>query len=235
MNEHPVKHAFILAAGFGTRLKPLTDDLPKALVPYKGRPMIENVIDKLLSYGIEKIAVNTHHYSDKMKDYFADRCGKPEIEIICEKEILGTGGALKNAELYLSDAEDVLIYNTDVDCEIDLDEFYSFHFASKGIASLCVQTRNTSRYLLCNSNGKLVGRTENGLDVVYASGSSSYVRKAFCGIHIVNRRLFPFLREKTGNFDIIPEYMRLVSTDKDIFTFDITGVRWKDLGIPQNL
>ena len=235
MSELSVKKAFILAAGFGTRLKPYTDDIPKALVPYKGKPMIENVIDKLLSYGFEKIAVNTHHFSEKMKVYFAGRSSKPEITLIHEAEILGTGGALKNAETYFSDAEDVLIYNTDVDCEIDLNEFYRFHIEAKGIATLCVQTRKTSRYLLCNGIGKLVGRTENGIDSVYSSDSTAYVRKAFCGIHIVNRRIFSFLHEKSGNFDIIPEYMRMIRANGDLFTYDITGIKWKDLGIPQNL
>ena len=92
------KTAFILAAGFGTRLQPYTDSLPKALVPYKGKPMIENVITKLVEYGYNRILINTHHLYRKMEDYFSQRQGNENIILIHEEKILGTGGALKNAE-----------------------------------------------------------------------------------------------------------------------------------------
>ena len=114
MKNPEVKKAFILAAGLGTRLKPLTENLPKALVPFKGKPMIENVISKLNRAGINDILINTHHRADKMEEYFANRSGNENITLIHEAQILGTGGAIKNAEKHLSDTEAFLVYNTDV-------------------------------------------------------------------------------------------------------------------------
>lgn len=235
MTGPKIRKAFILAAGLGTRLMPLTNDLPKALVPYKGKPMIENVIAKLVEAGINEIIVNVHHFADKMDDYFSQREGAGNITLIHEKQILGTGGAIKNAEEFLSDAEDFLVYNTDVDCDIEIDKFCDFHFERKGIASLCVQKRKTTRYLICDIAGKLVGRTENGENIFYLRSENEIKLRAFCGIHLINKRLFRYLDGKTGFFDVIPEYMSIISRGEDIFTHDISEIYWKDLGIPQNL
>jgi len=235
MNEYNIKKAFILAAGFGTRLKPLTEKLPKALVPYKGRPMIENVISKLISFGIDDIVINTHHHADKMEEYFSSRSGSGNITLLHETEILGTGGALKNAQKELMESENFLVYNTDVDCDLNLDDFCIFHFENKGIATLCVQERRTSRYLICDKAGKLIGRTENGKNVFYSEVTEEFRLTAFCGIHIMNKDIFSYFPEIELNFDIIPVYMSLVKDSKQIFTYDISGVQWRDLGTPENL
>lgn len=235
MSKCKIKKALILAAGFGTRLKPLTDNLPKALIPYKGRPMIENVISKLTSYGINEIVINTHHHADRMEDYFSSRSGNEKITLIHEAEILGTGGALKNAERELIGSENFLVYNTDVDCEVNLEEFIKFHQENAGIATLCVQERETSRYLICDIAGKLIGRTENGQKVFYSEISKEYRLMAFCGIHMLNDEIFGYFPENESNFDIIPIYMSLIKNNKPINYFDISSVNWKDLGTPQNL
>lgn len=235
MNNYTIKKALILAAGFGTRLKPLTYNLPKALVPYKGRPMIENVISKLSSYGIDEIVINTHHHADRMEDYFSSRSGNEKITLIHEEEILGTGGALKNAERELIGSESFLVYNTDVDCEVNLEEFIKFHQEKAGIATLCVQERETSRYLICDCAGKLIGRTEGGQKVFYSKTAKEYRLMAFCGIHILNSGIFSFFPKNESNFDIIPLYMSLLENDRQINYYDISSVYWKDLGTPENL
>lgn len=235
MRKPIVKKVFILAAGFGSRLKPLTDNLPKALIPYKGKPMIENVITKLTSQGINEIVINTHHHADRMNEYFSSRRGKEDITLVYESRILGTGGALKNAEKYLVDAENFFIYNTDVDSDVDLEEFSNFHLENEGIATLCVQQRKTTRYLISDSFGKLTGRTENGKNVFYTENTNDINLRAFCGIHLINRRIFQFLPENEENFDIIPLYMSIINQKNMIFTYDISSNFWKDLGVPQNL
>lgn len=230
------KTAFILAAGFGTRLQPYTDSLPKALVPYKGKPMIENVITKLVEYGYNRILINTHHLYRKMEDYFSQRQGNENIILIHEEKILGTGGALKNAERYIEDSDSLLIYNTDVDSNVDLYELEKFYVESKAAALLCVQDRKTSRYLLCDKNNRIIGRTESGNPVIYDKNFNSYVfKKAFCGIHIVNPGIildFPQINEA---YDIIPQYMKMISEGTMVSSFDISVSKWKDLGIPENL
>ncbi|NOS85788.1 MAG: nucleotidyltransferase family protein [Ignavibacteria bacterium] len=235
MSDKKIKKAFILAAGFGLRLRPLTDSMPKALVLYKGRPMIENVIDKLTSYGIDEIYINTHHLAEKMNEYFSQRTGMGNITLIHESQILGTGGAIMNASRNLSDADDILIYNTDVDCNLDIGNFFEFHLKNRGIATLCVQRRATSRYLLCSSSGKLEGRTENGENIIYTLHKGEILERAFCGIHIINKRIFDVLGQNDQNFEIIPAYMNIIKNNENIYTYDITEIYWKDLGIPQNL
>lgn len=229
--------AFILAAGLGTRLKPFTDTLPKALVPYKNKPMIENVIQKLSNAGYKDILINTHHFSDLMKEYFNKRKGDENITLIFENEILGTGGAIKNAEKYLSDSDYFVVYNTDVDCEADLNLISKFHSNNNALATLCVQSRKTSRKLIVDEKGKLLGRTENNQDVIYGecpNQDESYY-KAFCGIHIINSEIFNFFDTYTNPFDIIEFYMFLIKKGILLKTYDLTDIYWRDLGIPQNL
>lgn len=237
MINEKITAAFILAAGFGTRLKPFTDTLPKALVPYKGTPMIENVISVLKKYGVTYFYINTHHFADKMEKYFTYRTASEKITLIYEENILGTGGALKNAEKFLDKHENFYVYNTDVDCDADLNELGSFHLQTKSIASLCVQNRKTSRYLLCDEQNRLIGRTEDGIDKIYASENQNitFSKKAFCGIHVVSSKIFKYLKAESESFDIIPQYMKLLNINKEIRVFDISHNNWKDLGIPENL
>ncbi len=230
--------ALILAAGYGSRLKHLTKDLPKPLVEFKGKPMIENVITKLESFGVKNILINTHHHHQKMEEYFNHRKHSSNIQLIYEKEILGTGGAIKNAEKYLTDFNDFLVYNTDVDCEIDLNVFENFHFSINSLGTLVVNNRKTSRYLLTSLNGVLLGRTENDINVYYSinkPSSENTIFKAFCGIHILNNKIFKFLPANGEFSDIIPIYMSIIKQGLELFTYDISGVYWKDLGMPENL
>lgn len=234
-NKQP-KTAFILAAGFGTRLKPYTDSLPKALVPYKGKPMIENVISKLADCGYNRILINTHHFYRKIEEYFSQREGNENIILIHEEKILGTGGALKNAERYFEDSDSLLIYNTDVDSNVDLFELEKFYVESKAAALLCVQDRKTSRYLLCDKNNRIIGRTESGNPIIYDKNFLSYdFKRAFCGIHVINPAFVKDFPAANDSYDIIPQYMKLISEGNLIKSFDIRNAAWKDLGRPDNL
>jgi NDP-sugar pyrophosphorylase family protein len=221
--------AMILAAGFGTRLKPLTENTPKALVEYKGKPMIFHVIKKLESFGIKKIVINTHHLAGKINEYFAANRFDSEIFLVHEEDILGTGGGIKNAEKLLKGAENFLVYNADVSSGINIQEMFGFHLAAGAIATLAVKNRITGRYLLRDSMNNLVGRTENGNDIVYRKSDREYSRIAFCGIYILNEGIFEYL-PAGKSIDIIPEFMKLAESKRKIKLFDIGNASWQDLG-----
>lgn len=228
-NELQLNTAMILAAGFGTRLKPLTDVTPKALVVYDGRPMIYHVIKKLEGFGIGRIIINIHHLADKLIEYFDKNKFGPEIILLKEEKILGTGGAIKNAEQLLRGSGNFIVHNADVNSAIDLKNMFGLHIESDSFATLAVKKRNTSRYLLADSSNELIGRTEDGKEVFYRQSLGDYYRTAFCGISILNEKIFEYL-PPVKKYDIIPEIMKLVEIRKKITVFDIGEVDWQDMG-----
>lgn len=223
-----ITKAIILAAGFGTRLRPLTDSLPKPLIPYNGKPMIENAISRLSSAGVKEFVINTHHLSDKMEEYFLNRTGSEKIVLVHEKEILGTGGALLNAKQYLEGSGSFYVYNTDVETDADLGLLEKAHFQKRALATLALQSRVTSRYILADDCMNIVGRTEGTEQVLYINKPVRW-KLGFCGIHLLSENILSLLRGN-GEFDIIPEYMRLISEGYMICGYDIGHNIWKDLG-----
>lgn len=238
MNSNKVnklKTAMILAAGFGTRLKPLTDTVPKALVPYKGKPMIYNVITRLVDAGITNITVNTHYLSGQVEEYFSKNDFGIEINLIHEEEILGTGGAIKNAERFLAASENFLVHNADVDSDINIREMFEFHTAQSPLATLAVMKRVTSRPLLVDSNHELAGRIIDSEDKLFKSVKNLELHKtAFSGIHILSNEIFKHFPTEAA-FDIMPVYMNMVSKNKKIVCFETDNAFWRDIGKPGNL
>lgn len=229
MSSQKLKNAMILAAGFGTRLKPVTDKIPKALIPFEGKPMVQNVIEKLIGFGIERIVINTHYLSEQVDFFFASNKFEAEIILVHENEILGTGGGIKNAEKYLNTSAEFLVYNVDVDSEINLGNFYMDFLKRKSIAALAVKNRQSSRYLLTDTDLNVIGRTENGKETKYRNFSGSLLNFAFCGVHILSGRVFDYL-PRGIYFDIIPSYMQMIENGEIITAYDIGDISWKDLG-----
>lgn len=230
ISELPMlKKAMILAAGFGSRLKPLTDTVPKALIPYNGFPMIYNVIQKLKFAGIESIVINTHYLSEQMKKYFEENDFGIEINLVHENEILGTGGAIKNAAQYLNNSGDFLVYNVDVSSDIDINEMYKFHIFNNSFATLAVKERKSTRYLIMDSENKLVGRVLEGEKHIYTTVFYQQLETAFCGIHIISQEIFSNFPQDPC-FDIMPVYMDLLKNGKKLMCFDIKDAFWRDLG-----
>ncbi|MCX7878385.1 MAG: sugar phosphate nucleotidyltransferase [Ignavibacteria bacterium] len=214
-----ITHAMILAAGFGTRLKPLTDNLPKALVKHRGKPMIMNVIEKLSNEGIREFIINTHYHHEKIKS-FLDKVHDFKITVIIEKEILGTGGAVKNARIYLQGSGDFLLYNTDVDSDINIREMNDYHTESGSLATIAVQKRITTRPLYFDRDLFLEGRKPLSKDSN---------EMAFSGIHIISDRIFSYMPEE-DKFDIVDFYISLAGSKGKIRGYDIGDIYWKDLG-----
>jgi NDP-sugar pyrophosphorylase family protein len=156
--------AMILAAGLGTRLRPLTEDRPKALVTVAGRTMLEIALQRLRSFGVREVIVNTHHHASMIADYLqANHNFGMSIQISFEPELLDTGGGLKHATPFFLDSsaspqEPFILHNVDVLSTIDLARMVRFHVEHQALATLAVQDRATSRLLLFDQQGRLCGR-----------------------------------------------------------------------------
>lgn len=224
-----IEKAMILAAGYGSRLLPITENIPKALVAVKGKPMIKNVVDKLISFGIKEIVVNVHHHADKIIKYFNDNQFEAKIITIAEEDILGTGGGIKNAKTLLDSTANFLVYNADVSSEIDLDALAYAHLKNECLATIAVNQRITSRPLLFNSGNILIGRKVSGENFIFSDPGGEIIEKAFCGIHILSSEIFKTFPDESF-FDITDHYMELVKNGYTIKAFDIGSTYWKDLG-----
>ena len=203
----------IFAAGLGTRLKPLTDTMPKALVRVGDKPLIEHVISKLKSSGVERVVVNVHHFALQVIDYLQenDNFGV-DVRISDESaKLLDTGGGLKKAAPLFKPDAPVLIHNVDILSNVDLGWLYE---NSKGSdAVLLVSERKTKRYLLFNDDMRLVGWTNVETGEVKSPYKSLDVNAckmyAFSGIHVFSPRLFPLMDSFPDKFGIIDFYLKV--------------------------
>jgi NDP-sugar pyrophosphorylase family protein len=233
--------AMILAAGLGTRLRPLTNDRPKALVEIAGRTLLEITLSRLRNFGINDVIINVHHCTAKVVDYLrANRDFGMRIVISCEDTLLDTGGGLKKAAWFFlenskSSDEPFLLHNVDVLSTIDLRRMVDFHAERNPLATLAVQSRKTSRYLLFDSSMKLCGRRsgDDGRPELVRP-ASAVTAFAFSGIHVLSPKLLSLLSEE-GAFSIITSYLRLAAQNESIQAFSADDYYWRDLGKPENI
>ncbi len=240
--------AMILAAGLGTRLRPLTDNRPKALVEVAGHTLLEITLSRLRAFGISEVIVNVHHFADMFIDYLkSNKNFGMRIEISREDVLLDTGGGLKKAAWFFLDDpnrldEPLLLHNVDVISNIDFARMLQFHTENHALATLAVQDRETSRYLLFDDHNHLRGRRIEGDSSLatrhsllpHAPEPSPLQPLAFSGIHIISPGLLPMLTEK-GIFSIIPSYLRLSAQGEKILAFRADDYYWRDLGRPADL
>jgi mannose-1-phosphate guanylyltransferase len=237
--------AMILAAGLGTRLRPLTDTRPKALVELSGRTLLEITLTRLRTFGVTEAIVNVHHFADQVIDYLKSRKNfGMRIEVSREDVLLDTGGGLKKAAwFFLEDpkklGEPFLLHNVDVISTIDFARMLQFHTENHALATLAVQSRESSRQLLFNNDLQLSGRRIDDKNTVISSearnlSSIPLQALAFSGIHLISPRLLPMLTEE-GIFSIIPSYLRISAQDQKILAFRADQYYWRDLGRPADL
>jgi NDP-sugar pyrophosphorylase family protein len=228
----------VLAAGLGTRLRPLTNDRPKALVEIAGRTLLEITLARLRVFGVREAIVNTHHFGEAVEAYLRakDNFGM-RIEISREEELLDTGGGIKKAAWFFTEAGDepFLVHNVDVISGIDLARMVRSHIESDALATLAVQKRETSRPLLFDEHGELCGRRA-GMD-----GAMQMVRPAertemlaFAGIHVISPRIFGKMQE-VGAFSIIAAYLRMAAEGERVKAFRADEYAWRDLGTPESI
>ena len=233
--------AMILAAGLGTRLRPLTDNRPKALVELSGRTLLEITLSRLRAFGITEVIINVHHFADMVIDYLKSNNNfGMRIEISREDVLLDTGGGLKRAAWFFLEGssrldEPFLLHNVDVISNIDLRRMLQFHKENHALATLAVQSRGTSRPLLFDGHLQLCGRRagrDHEPEIVRPSAHLDPL--AFSGIHVISPRLLPMLTEE-GIFSIIPSYLRLTAQGEKILAFRADQYYWRDLGRPADL
>jgi NDP-sugar pyrophosphorylase family protein len=224
--------AMILAAGLGSRLRPLTNDRPKALVEVGGRTMLDITLERLRAFGIREVIVNTHHFADMVTDYLQNQ---KEIRIAISREdvLLDTGGGLKKAAWFFVEdggADPFLVHNVDVISNIDLGRMVQFHVEQGALATLAVQARPTRRPLLFDARGQFRGRAAQGDQ----DQKPRLQALAFSGIHVISPHIFPKITE-TGVFSIIDSYVRLAGQGEKIVAFRADEYYWRDLGRPENI
>lgn len=228
--------AMVFAAGVGSRLRPLTERVPKALIEIGGRPLLELVLERLMRFGVDFAVVNVHHQPEQIETFLkAGRIGI-RVAVSREHELLDTGGGLKNAASLLAGEDPFFIHNVDVVSAIDLGALYADHVQSGALVTLAVQSRPAGRALLFDRGGHLVGWEEapGGRREWAGTPGSEVERLGFCGIHVASPALLGQLSE-SGAFPIVNAYLRLAGLGKDIRAFPTDGFFWSDVGNAEKL
>lgn len=233
--------AMIFAAGLGTRLAPLTDRCPKALIEVGGVPMLRRVIERLRDAGVCEIVVNVHHHVGMIKDYLVQNdFGVPVMVSDESDELLDTGGGVVKASQMLRGDEPIILYNADIFTDFPIGEMFKAHYISGADVTLLVDDRNTSRYLLFDTSGRLMGWrnvTTGEERTPYDTAILTPCRQlAFGGIHVINPSVIERLESYcTGKFSITSFYIDSCA-GLDIRAYTPSApYRWVDIGRPESL
>lgn len=242
--------AMVFAAGLGTRLKPFTDFHPKALAEVGGQPMLGRVIEKIKALGVDHIVVNVHHFADQVVDYLRS-CNNFGLQIDISDEssrLLDTGGGLLAAAPLLAGDEDIIVHNADILTDFDLADMVRVHTASRAMATLLADWRQTKRYLLFDrSTMQMRGWTNIETSAVRPQSlvlTDALEKLAFGGVHIVSPRIFTLLKDYAAakfagddrpKFSITDFYIDACA-DADIRAYrPSASYRWHDIGKPESL
>ena len=229
--------AMIFAAGRGTRLRPLTDARPKALVEVDGRTLLEHVVVRLVEAGVTEAIINLHHLGGQIPPFLEkhDFFGLRNVAYSNEPVLLGTGGGLKQAARFFGDGEPFLVHNVDVLSDIDLGALVLAQRDSDALATLAVMARPTARPLYFDSALRLIGRRSPGRgDEFVRPASGEVTALGFCGIQAVSPALFERISE-VGEFGITEVHLRLAKANETILAHRVDGARWRDCGRPEDL
>lgn len=232
--------AMVLAAGIGSRLRPLTDRMPKALIPVAGVPLLEHVLRRLHAAGVRDVVVNTHHHAAVLEAYMRARSTSDGLRIALspEPELLGTGGGLLNAAWFFDDGAPFFLHNADILSGVDLRALYSAHVSSGALATLSVRARSSSRQFLFGGDGRLVGweRTDPPQRdwAAMPLSPTDVLPLAFDGIQVVSPAIFAKLTE-SGVFSLTRAYLRLAGTGESIVAHRSDGTYWADIGSAEKL
>lgn len=229
--------AMIFAAGLGTRLRPLTNDRPKALVEVGNITMLERVINRLKSYGVNEIVINIHHFGAKIIDFVNSHNNFGiTIHISDERELLlDTGGGILKAKQWLDGNEPIIIHNADILTDFDLHKMLKYHIDNNADATLLVADRKTARYFYIGENNQLNGWTNISTGDVkplgYISSKNDKLR-AFGGVHIISPSIFNELSIYSSNpkFSITPFYIDRCKDLKIMGYSPIETYQWHDIG-----
>ncbi len=224
--------ALILSAGLGTRLKPFTDEHPKALAPVNGKPVLQRNIEYLQQYGIDDVIVNVHHFANQIIQAIEENNGwGSNVSISNEThEVLETGGGIKKASSFLRQTKNCLVMNVDILTNLDLGAMIHFHETHNPLATIATTNRQTSRYLLFDEEQKLTGwkNVKTG-ETKGVDGTP----KAFSGIHILSNAIFEKIHHN-GKFSMIDAYLDLCNNNS-ILSYDHSTDLLMDIGTMEKL
>ncbi len=214
---------FILAAGLGERLQPITHHIPKPLLPILGKPVLQYILEKVSSLSVDKIGINLHHKREIISDWISRSAFSNNVELFPEEPILGTGGALKNADAFLGKCT-FITHNSDILSDIDLSRLVEFHVSSKNLATLAVHDYPQFNSVILDENGFFKGINRSG----HLSGK---IRKmAFTGIAVYEPEFMKFL--SAGASSVVDAWQKALDEGYGIGTLDVSGCYWKDIGTP---
>ena len=224
----------ILAAGFGSRLKPFTENHPKALLPINGKTLLQRNVEYLHSFGINNIIVNVHHFAEQIITAIKESNGWGCNVVVSDEttEVLETGGGLKKAAHFFQHTiEPFVLMNADILTDLDIAAM-KIHFDTNNVlATLAVTERQTSRYLLFNENNILCGWLN---EKTGEQKGNVGVKKAFSGIHIISPKIFELIKEE-GKFSMIDIYLRLAAEGYRINCYDHSNGKLLDVGKPESV
>lgn len=226
----------LFAAGLGTRLKPITNNKPKALVELNGKPLIWYAIQYLQNAGVNRIVVNIHHFAEQVKKYCENAKFKAEIIFSNESEkLLDTGGGIKKADSLFSKKNDIIVFNTDIITDISIKKLLNIHKKNKNLSTLSVSNRQGNRKLLFDKENKLTGwRNIQTQEYIKTSRfEETHYEASFSGLHIISPQIFE-LMPKDDVFSIIQLYLKL-SDKHRIEAFIQKNNYWFDIGTAERL
>ncbi|HEY8401733.1 MAG TPA: nucleotidyltransferase family protein, partial [Cytophagaceae bacterium] len=231
-----IMRAMIFAAGLGTRLKPFTENAPKALAVVNNKTLLQRNIEYLKLFGINEFVLNVHHFPDKIISFLKDNNNfNCTIKISDETDaLLETGGGLKKAAPYLIGKDPFVVMNVDILTNLDLGKMIEFHKTHKALATLAVTTRNTSRYFLFNEQNELCGwkNVTTGEEKIRRP-NTTLQPKAFSGIHIIDPSIFNLIKQE-GKFSMVDVYLDLCSNNT-IIGYDHSSDSFIDVGKPESI
>jgi len=226
--------ALIFAAGLGTRLKPFTETMPKALVPVGGKSLLEHTISKLRDAGVTEIIINVHHFADQIIDFVHSKNDfNLHITFSDERDLLlDTGGGLKKVAEFLDGDRPFFVHNVDILSNVNLRQMYFSHIQSQSLCTLFVSKRKTNRYLLFNREDKLKGWYNTQTGEIKPKGviinPLKYNQLAFNGIHVISPKIFTLMNDWQGQFSIIDFYLSIIEKsniqlfqEKDVQIIDV--------------
>lgn len=229
--------AMIFAAGLGTRLRPITNDRPKALVEFHGTPLLELIILRLKNHGFKDIVINVHHFADKVIDFLDSKKNFGiNLQISDERDaLLDTGGGLKKASWFFDDSQPFLVHNVDTITNVDLLDYYNFHKKHDAISTVLVRHRFGSRFLLFDQHKRLCGweNIATKEQILSISRNINLEQIAFSCLHVIDPLIFELMEEE-GCFSIIDVYLRLAKHHKIMGYVDDKSY-WIDVGTPEKL
>ena len=230
--------AMLFAAGLGTRLKPFTNEHPKALAQVNGKTLLQHNIQYLQSFGINKVVVNVHHFANQIIDIINENNAWGSNVLISDEtnQVLETGGGLLKAIPLFGDAENIVVMNVDILTSLNIDKMFQQHINTNAMATLAVSNRTTPRNFVFNMDKKLCGwmnTATNELKGIECFDEKQHTKLAFSGIHIINKKILSLIKQR-GKFSMVDVYLDLMKTN-DIIAFNHFTDKFIDVGKPESI